>query len=458
MKLIRIAGLVLATICLGQTDHLLAQDPTTSNGFDEFLNFNDNLVPPGWTITFHGGNSQNAEITNQRFQIDQVDSYAALEKDKTLPAGSTQVAISFRTVVNDVYWGAGSQARLIMQDGTNFLVNLQKAGFGNEQMEVSAGQDGALAFDQFYPPDYGEYLLSAAFRNGHISFTVLKKGSITPLVSQTVSVRGLNISQLQTVWLFGVVTTGPSQWIDDASITATSSSPANVVYGIDTSHYQSSARSPIEWNSVWGSNHLFAFVKSSEGMNLEDPQFHPNIDNALAAGVIAAPYHLGRPDQDLGTAGAQAEADYFLLVANDYLQNGRLRPVLDIETDHTCPHGQMCDPAQLAVWIDAWMTEVRARILANTGEDVPPILYMSRGVISQMPTSLTQYPLWVSNPNGSETRVGNIMPWTTWSFHQYLWGQNGGICPGVNSPNGCDLDAFNGTLSDLNALILGANP
>jgi hypothetical protein len=193
----------------------------TTDNFDEDLTFDDNQVPCDWSIDFpYGGPGRNAGVANDRFEISQVDTYAALDKPKTLPAGTTGVHVQFRCDVQDAGYGMGYQIHLLMQDGSDFLVGLGKVGFGVEQMNVFAGNNQALGFNQQYTPDYGIYVLDALFQDGQISVAATKEGSNTPLANQTVAVPDLMINQLQTLRLFGIMTTGGPAWIDDVHIQA----------------------------------------------------------------------------------------------------------------------------------------------------------------------------------------------------------------------------------------------
>ena len=86
-----------------------------ASDFDEFLTFDDNLVPPDWAITFpYGGPGRNAHVVKGRFQIGQVDTYAALDKGKTLPADMTRVHINIECDVKNIYYGSGYQIHLQM--------------------------------------------------------------------------------------------------------------------------------------------------------------------------------------------------------------------------------------------------------------------------------------------------------------------------------------------------------
>src|SRR5450432_3563971 len=225
----KITLLLLLTLSLsfGSASAAHAQAINDSNGFDEYLTFDDNQIPPGWAIIYPGGTAGNAGIANQRFQIGQVDTYATLAKDKTLPLGANEVHISFRCPVRDIYWGMGCQVHLLMQDGSDFMVSLGKAGYGDEQINVYAGKVGSLTLNQLYAPDYGDYLLDTSFQDGRMKVTARKKGSNMPLVSQTIDVPGLTIAQLKTVWLFGWMTAGSPAWIDDAKILALEHDSAN---------------------------------------------------------------------------------------------------------------------------------------------------------------------------------------------------------------------------------------
>ena len=220
MKLIPLVALgILCSLASGY-----AQATDASATFDENLTFDDNLVPPGWAITFpYGGPGRNAHVANQRFEIGAVDTYAALEKNKRLPAGFSQVHISYTCDVKNVNPGMGYQIHLIMRDGTDFFAGFGKVGFGMKEMAAYGGHYDTIEFYQTYSPQYGTYILDVTFGNDQIVLTAtrVKNGKI--FASATVPVAGLDARQLRTVRLFGIMTTGhdPSPaWIDDALIEA----------------------------------------------------------------------------------------------------------------------------------------------------------------------------------------------------------------------------------------------
>ncbi len=213
---------LLSILCSLTTGYVQAADSSAT--FNENLTFDDNLVPPGWAITYpYGGPGRNASVANQRFEIRKVDTYAVLEKNKRLPDGFSQVHISYKCDVKDVNPGMGYQIHLIMRDGTDFYAGFGKVGFGVKEMNAYAGHYDSTEFYQSFTPQYGTYILDVAFGNDQITLTAtrVKNGNI--FASATVPVVGLDARQLKTVRLFGIMTTGHDSspaWIDDALIEA----------------------------------------------------------------------------------------------------------------------------------------------------------------------------------------------------------------------------------------------
>src|SRR5258707_11768744 len=100
--------------------------------------------------------------------------------------------------------------------------------------------------------------------------------------------------------------------------------------GTDVSSYQGSG---INWPTVKSDGVSFAWTKCTEGTGYFDADFAINEVNAKSAGVYIGAYHFARPDLNLFTAGADAEADYFWNHAKNYIQGGNsyLVPMLDFE-------------------------------------------------------------------------------------------------------------------------------
>jgi lysozyme len=102
------------------------------------------------------------------------------------------------------------------------------------------------------------------------------------------------------------------------------------------------------------------------------------------------------------------------------------------------------DRAALAI---QWLEIVEARLC------ITPIVYLSPAfateVLGNAPT-LGRFPVWFAHYSvASAPDVAK--PWTSWTFWQHT---GTGRAPGIGLP--VDLDRFNGSLDDLNALTVPA--
>jgi autotransporter-associated beta strand protein len=130
---------------------------------------------------------------------------------------------------------------------------------------------------------------------------------------------------------------------------------AQRVLGVDISYWNSAA-SQANWNTAYntpnanGFTRQFAFIRATRGgttgvdqpqgtpgggtlatlsHRYDDPNFVQNINRATTAGMLAGPYHFGRPDI-AGNTGTD-EADHFIQMAGTWMRPGYLMPVYDME-------------------------------------------------------------------------------------------------------------------------------
>lgn len=197
------------------------------------------------------------------------------------------------------------------------------------------------------------------------------------------------------------------------------------VRGIDVSVHNGH----VDWGKVKGSGIVFAFARVSDGLNHPDTEFAANWAGIKAQGLVRGVYQYFRPGQD-----PLAQAD-LLLSKIGTLGAGDLPPVIDVETANGQPLGAVA-PAVRA-WVD--------RVKAKTGRD--PIVYSASGFWNTLPNRSQFAPdtLWVANYGASCPSMPDS--WSKWSFWQY---SESGSVPGVSG--GIDLDQFNGTLAQLQAL------
>ena len=206
--------------------------------------------------------------------------------------------------------------------------------------------------------------------------------------------------------------------------------------GIDVSHNQGT----INWKKVAEAGYFFAFVKATEGGTpppiFIDSNFSRNMVNGRAAGLSMGAYHFARPDTKVGDA--KDEALFFLNNSGKYIDNGYLRPALDLEANSGLTK------AQLTAWVNTWMNT----IISKTG--IKPLLYVSPAFAqANLDASVAQYDLWIAHYTNK--LKPDITYWTDWVFWQFTeTGQVPGIVGNV------DLNRFN-RLSQLSMFTIQNN-
>lgn len=200
------------------------------------------------------------------------------------------------------------------------------------------------------------------------------------------------------------------------------------VHGIDISHYQGS----INWDRLIHNKEAqfpihFIFMKATEGGDHGDNTFSQNFGQARRYGFIRGAYHYFIPTTD-----AHKQADFFIRTVQ--LAKGDLPPVLDVETT-----GRK-SPQELKVAVKTWLD----RIESHYG--VKPILYTSYKFKQRYLSDsiFNTYPYWIAHYYVDSVRYEG-----KWHFWQHT---DVGTVPGIEEE--VDLNVFNGTLEELQALTL----
>lgn len=201
--------------------------------------------------------------------------------------------------------------------------------------------------------------------------------------------------------------------------------------GIDVSSYEKT----IDWKKAAASGVVFAYIKATEGVTIQDAYFASNRANAKAEGVIVGAYHLFRPK----TAG-KAQIDNFLNVVGK-VESGELPPLLDIEVPDDW---KALTTAQRIQLVKDWLSAVEAAL------GIRPIIYINnsdaKNLLGNDPF-FVDFKLFVAYPTKASSPVIPL-PWTNWLFWQHDWN---GTVSGITGD--CDLDYFQGSLSDLKSIL-----
>lgn len=179
------------------------------------------------------------------------------------------------------------------------------------------------------------------------------------------------------------------------------------LYGYDVSVYQKVG--------TGDSAKDFLICKATEGTGYVDSSCDKHYQRAKKNGKLLGVYHFARPDLNQGTAGAKAEAAYFVKNIKGYIGEAIL--VLDWEQPGTT--GQVS-------WAKAWLDEVY-RLTT-----VRPLIYMSASVVNANNWSSisSNYGLWIAGypnaynvPNPPQPTPSNmpykIGAWQFWAIWQY---------------------------------------
>jgi GH25 family lysozyme M1 (1,4-beta-N-acetylmuramidase) len=195
----------------------------------------------------------------------------------------------------------------------------------------------------------------------------------------------------------------------------------DVVAGLDVSNHQPST----SWDQVHQTGRSFTYIKATEGVTWQNPEFQKDWPLSKTVGMIRGAYHYFRPEDD---SVQQADAYLKTLVG---LEVDDMPPMLDIEvTDNVAPE-IIVENAR--TWLD-YVEKV-------TGKT--PIVYTYPYYWSTLGPApgFDHYPLFIADYKDKCPQVPT--PWTAWT----IWQHGIGTIFGVHGK--VDLDDFNGGVQDL---------
>lgn len=263
------------------------------------------------------------------------------------------------------------------------------------------------------------------------------------------------------------------------------------VRGVDVSQWQFN----MNWDTTYDAGIRFAFIRASRGGPMGGLIVDSSLDQHMAgagdAGILRGAYHFSRPaflvNENLNpgtaddqptvpeiTAHAISEAQHFYDTAGQYMTEGFLRPVLDLEEyaimDGFSPHPayEPLTNTTLTTWANTFIDHLQGLSGAEA------LVYMNSTFARDRVTAdLNHRDLWLARYNlghpGSvdpetsnpETPAGSFVNpygvWNdpiggapshdSWSFWQYSNAGHGATY-GSGSTY-IDLDLFNGSMAEL---------
>jgi len=229
-----------------------------------------------------------------------------------------------------------------------------------------------------------------------------------------------------------------------------------MIPGIDVSHWQNDKSTPQRMNfeKAKAAGAKFVFIKVSERGGM-DEDFKLNWQNAKLAGIPRGGYHFLRWD-----ISGLLQARIFCELLKD--DPGELPPVADFEAP--VKDGKYPSNSLLAQFLEAVESILGKKPMIYTS----PGFWNSYGKnknTGRFDASWAYYPLWIAHYTSAAAPM-EIEPWKThalnnsegskpWLFWQYT-PVGDGLKFGAES-KGIDLNWFNGTQADLDALA-GTKP
>jgi len=201
-----------------------------------------------------------------------------------------------------------------------------------------------------------------------------------------------------------------------------------LVHGIDVSHHQGR----IDWQKVdsmhsGGISFSFVFVKATEGITRQDPDFKRNWKALESTNLIRGAYHFFYPSRD-----PAEQADNFTRQVR--LKKGDLPPVVDIEHSNGRNRKQVCKA----------LSEYCLRMEKHY--KIKPIIYTNHSFYTNyLQGCFDDYQLWISYyTSKKEFLAACDYPWLIWQHSE------SGTVDGIRGK--VDFNVFNGSMKQLESL------
>lgn len=204
--------------------------------------------------------------------------------------------------------------------------------------------------------------------------------------------------------------------------------------GVDISHWQGSP----DFTKMKSAGVSFVLIKASQNQ-FTDPSFAESWVAAKEAGLLRGAYHFY--DMREGSVGPKDQAEYFSgLLEND---PGELLPVIDFEDPGVAGYPGYPTHGECETIIHQFSGRVKKRLKHY------PMFYSNlSGIQALSPLSalVRSLDLWIAwyNTTSHTPLTGTFPNWRIWQYRTTGNGEKFGV-----QSKGIDLNAFNGTVTDL---------
>ena len=209
IAVIRQAGLALISAF---TYTLVAAAP-----LDEFLDFNDNAIPAGWTLQAGSLNrSSNFGVANGRLFAAEVDSSGVLASPYVPSAGVLALDVDWDGSVFQTVFGNNQGVDVVNLNNRIVITRTESSSFNyGAGMRVYLGEDATPVFHNMALTE-GAYHFSARFTDGQVQYSGSLNG--TQIFSFALGLSNFAIADLRAIHLIVYETVGAESWMDNVRI------------------------------------------------------------------------------------------------------------------------------------------------------------------------------------------------------------------------------------------------
>jgi lysozyme len=201
------------------------------------------------------------------------------------------------------------------------------------------------------------------------------------------------------------------------------------MHGIDVSHHNGL----IDWQEVKAMNVKgitiqFSFIKATQGVTMEDPQFPRNWKQSRKFGITRGAYHFFNEFKP-----GKEQAEHYIATLGDLLP-GDLPPVLDIEENRGVAKEILIKEA--LIWLQ----------IVESHYKIKPIIYTFVNFYeNQLGSAFDGYPFWAAHYNEKQ-QPRTDRSWSIWQHNEK--GHVNGISTNV------DFNVFKGDIFEFKRLLV----
>jgi hypothetical protein len=202
----------VAAFSLLTSSAMASSDWAAKTTKDEFLDFNDNEIPHGWSLDVSSGGDR-CGVAKRRFFAGQYENACSLESSLTILPSTQKLKVKWKGNLSQSSPGS-HQGAYLSTSSTSYSVGVEPSGNGRTGIWVILERTG-IVFSHSDLPD-GTYHYTLQLSDKELTFSGSLNG--TQMFSHVREVNELSLDRIQKIRLSNAVTSGSDRWMDNVSI------------------------------------------------------------------------------------------------------------------------------------------------------------------------------------------------------------------------------------------------